>query len=57
MLLEAGSRADAHVIVGGGVEVPHDAGVLWRCRLGAVHGFFFEELTRTKRGQNREQVS
>jgi hypothetical protein len=36
--------ADAHVIVGDGIGIPRPAGVLWRCRLGAVDGFFFEQL-------------
>jgi hypothetical protein len=50
-------QADAHVIVGDGVGFSRQAGVLWRCRLDAVDGFFFEQLTRTNDGQNAQQVS
>jgi hypothetical protein len=55
--------ADAHVIVGNGIGVPHPAGVLWRCRLDEVDGYFFEQLVSggerasTKQVQNDDLMS
>lgn len=55
--------ADAHVIVGDGIGVPRPAGVLWRCRLDAVDGYFFEQLgpvgarASTKQVQNDDLMS
>ena len=50
--------ADAHVLVGDAIGLPHPRGVLWRRRVDAVDGFFFEQLaTRTEPGQIDGRIS
>ena len=47
--------AAAHVIVETAMAC-HPAGVLWRCRVSAVDGFFFEALLTTSQAAHLEHA-